>query len=101
MKYVGADLVASQFSSAWAPISAERTGSRKQVVWEGAGVDRYKIWNTDNSGNLVSVYGPVSGSDSTLRSLEPSFQQDLNHDGLMGFPTTVIEIGRASCRERV
>jgi serralysin len=33
----------------------------------------------------------VSGSSYALESLEPSFHQDLNNDGMIGLSTTVIE----------
>ena len=33
----------------------------------------------------------ASGSSAALESLEPSFHQDLNGDGVIGVPTTVIE----------
>ena len=32
-----------------------------------------------------------AGTSSALESLEPSFHQDLNGDGVIGVPTTVIE----------
>ena len=33
----------------------------------------------------------MSGASAALQSLEPSFHQDLNGDGQIGPPTTVIE----------
>ena len=48
--------------------------------------DQYAVWNTDSSGNYVS-YAMLSGASSTLESLETSFQQDLNGDGVIGVPT--------------
>jgi hypothetical protein len=53
-----------------------------------AGADQYTVWNTDKNGtNLSSPIGIVSGSSMALQALEPSFQQDLNGDGLIGRPT--------------
>ena len=46
-----------------------------------------RLWNTDSNGNCrFQLYRrrPVSGSSSVLKSLEPSFQQDLNGDGMIG-----------------
>src|SRR5258706_9760425 len=49
------------------------------------------VWNTDSSGNCVSdTIGIVSGASTALESLEPSFHQDLNGDGVIGVPTVVI-----------
>jgi hypothetical protein len=50
--------------------------------------DQYTVWNTDSSGNYLSNTAFVSGSSSTLESLEPSFHQDLNGDGVIGLPST-------------
>src|SRR5262249_23335295 len=38
----------------------------------------------DNNGNYVSNTPAVSGTSATLQSTEPSFNQDLNHDGYVG-----------------
>ena len=49
------------------------------------GADQLEVWNTDPSGNFVSSSGVVSGSSAVLESFEPSFQQDLNGDGSIGY----------------
>ena len=56
------------------------------------GSDQYTVWNTDINGNFISngTGGIVSGSSAALRSLEPSFQQDLNGDGVIGVPSAVV-----------
>ena len=58
------------------------------------GSDQYTVWNTDDNGNVVSngTGGIVSGSSNALKSLEPSFQQDLNGDGMIGFSSTTLMI---------
>ena len=54
--------------------------------------DQYTVWNTDSNGNFVSdTIGNVSGTSGALESLETSFHQDLNSDGVIGLPGTVIE----------
>ena len=84
LKYLGADFVAY---NAWAPIGAEQTASGYEVAWKYAGADLYTVWNTDSSGNFVSdTIGAVSGASSVLKSIETSFQQDLNGDGVIGVP---------------
>ncbi|MGB8399532.1 hypothetical protein [Bradyrhizobium sp.] len=80
----GAPVAAGQFGQ-WAPIAAEQTASGYQVVWKQTGADLYQAWNTDSSGNGVSVaLDPVSGTSAALQSLETGFQQDLNGDGYNG-----------------
>ena len=78
-------------SGAWTPIGAEKTASGYEVAWHVTGADQYAVWNTDSSGNFQNTMGVVSGSSAVLESLEPSFHQDLNGDGVTGLHTTVIE----------
>ena len=48
---------------------------------------QYTVWNTDSNGNYVSTpFAAVSGSNTALESLETSFHQDLNGDGVIGIP---------------
>jgi 20S proteasome alpha/beta subunit len=90
LKYLGVDYVAGQ-SGGWAPISAEQTAGGYEVAWKLAGADEYTVWTTDSNGNFISNIGAVSGTSHALESLEPSFHQDLNGDGVIGFVSTVIE----------
>ena len=87
----GVPVVASQLGG-WAPIGAEQTASGYEVALKMAGADQYTVWFTDSSGNYVSTpFGNVSGTSGALESVETSFHQDLNGDGLIGPRTTVIE----------
>ena len=91
LKYAGADYVAGQFG-AWTPIGAEQTATGYEVAWKVTGADQYTVWSTDSSGNYITdLVGAVSGTSDALESFEPVFHQDLNSDGLIGPPTTVIE----------
>ncbi len=92
LKYAGTDFLAGQLGT-WAPIGAEKTTTGYEVAWKVTGADQYTVWNTDSNGNYVSNIPVVSGTSAALESLEPSFQQDLNGDGVIGLPltTTVIE----------
>src|SRR5262249_25908078 len=91
LNFGGAPVVTGEWG-AWAPIGAEQTASGYEVAWKVTGADQYTAWTTDSSGNYItSTIGTVSGTDYGLQSLEPSFHQDLNGDGLIGPPTTVIE----------
>jgi 20S proteasome alpha/beta subunit len=84
LSYVGAPVVAGQFGL-WTPIGAEQTPSGYEVAWKAIGADQYTVWNTDSSGNYVSsAFNTLSGTSAVMESLEPSFQQDLNGDGVIG-----------------
>ena len=91
LKYHGAAVAAAQFG-AWAPIGVEQTATGYEVAWKVTGSNQYTVWNTDSNGNYVSnAVGAVSGTSSALESLETSFHQDLNGDGVIGLPKTAIE----------
>ena len=85
----GAPVVAGQFGG-WTPIGAEQTASGYEVAWKTPGADQYTVWNTDSNGNyVIEPDRHVSGSSAALESLETSFHQDLNGDGVIGVPTVV------------
>src|SRR6516162_9289832 len=88
LSYGGAPVVDGQFDQFgghWVPIGAEQTASGYEVAWKIAGADQYTVWYTDNSGNyLSSAFNSASGTSAVLESFEPSFQQDLNGDGVIG-----------------
>jgi len=90
-KFGGTPFVAGEFG-AWTLIGAEQVTGGYDVAMKVAGADQYTVWNTDSNGNYVSAFFvTVSGSSTALESFEPIFQQDLNGDGTIGPPTTVIE----------
>jgi hypothetical protein len=67
------------------PLGAERTASGDAVAWKVTGADQYSVWATDSSGSYTSnIVSAVPGTSSALEMLEPSFQQDLNADGVIG-----------------
>jgi Tryptophan-rich Synechocystis species C-terminal domain len=82
LKYGGSPVVAGEFGS-WTPIATEITGSGYEVAWKLPGTNQYSIWFTDSSGNEISNTGAILGSSNTLISLEGSFHQDLNGDGVV------------------
>ena len=67
------------------PIGVEQTSSGYEVAWQIPGRNQFSIWTTDSSGNFVSFSG-MSGTSTALESLETSFHQDLNGDGVIGIP---------------
>jgi len=92
LKY-GSVITVGQYG-AWTFIGAEQISGGYEVALHLPGSDQYTVWNTDTNGNVVSngTGGVVSGSSDALRSLEPSFQQDLNGDGVIGIPSSVTVI---------
>ena len=90
LKYGGADVVAGQFGGGWAPIGAEQTATGYEVAWKNA-AGQYSVWNTDSNGNFISTTAAMSASSSCAEIAETSFHQDLNGDGVIGVPGTVIE----------
>jgi len=54
------------------------------VAWELPGTNKYTVWSTDSNGNQLSYIGVVAGNSYALESLEPTFGQDLNGDGVIG-----------------
>ena len=86
----------SQFGG-WTLIGAEAMNGGYEVAWKLAGADSYTIWNTDGSGNYQSsLVAAVAGTNTTLEAAESSFHQDLNGDGVIGVPRTMIEAAGAT-----
>ena len=81
LSFGGAPVVAGQFGN-WVAIGAEQTANGYEVAWKMTGADQFTVWYIDSSGNyLSSAFNSASGTSATLKSFEPSFQQDLNGDG--------------------
>jgi serralysin len=92
LKY-GSVITVGQYG-AWTFIGAEQISGGYEVALHLPGSDQYTVWNTDINGNVVSngTGGIVSGASTALRSLETSFQQDLNGDGIIGISSTAVVI---------
>ncbi len=91
LKYGGGVVSKGQFANA-APIAVEQTANGYQLVWKVDGADLFNTWNLDGNGNYQSYTPVVSGSSAALKSLETSFQQDLNGDGVIGGSATGVVI---------
>jgi serralysin len=97
LKISGAGVVAGQYGT-WAPIGAEQTAGGYDVAWKDPVSGQYSVWRTDSNGNYLSnLVGQVAGTNTALESLETTFHQDLNGDGIIGLPTsTLIESAGAT-----
>ena len=88
----GAPVVAGGVGAGWVPFGAVETASGFDVAWKNATSGLYMVWQTDSNGNFIAnAVGAVTGSNLTLEGLETTFNQDLNGDGTIGVPTTVIQ----------
>jgi hypothetical protein len=90
LKYGGAVVAAGEFGG-WTPIGVEQTATGYEVAWKVTGADQYSVWSTDSNGNYISnsvanIIGAVSGNNTALETIETSFHQDLNGDGVIGVP---------------
>jgi len=90
LKYGGVGVTDGEFGTI-APIGAIQTASGYDVAWKIPGTSQFTFWTTDANGNYTSnLSGLVDGTSSTVESLEPIFHQDLNGDGTIGAPGSVV-----------
>ena len=91
LKY-GAPVTIGEFGSL-TPIGAIQTASGYDIAWKIPGTNQFTFWTTDSNGNCTSnVTGSfVTGTSSVVELFETIFHQDLNGDGVIGPPTTVIQ----------
>ena len=90
LKYGGPPVVAGQFAP-YTPVSVEQAAGGYEVAFQNSGANQFSIWNTDSSGNFIS-YSVYSGTSTALKSLETSFHQDLNGDGVIGIPAATAAV---------
>ena len=85
----------------WAPIGAEQTATGYEVAWKVTGCRSvYRLEHRQQRQLTSRQTAVMSGTSAALESLETSFHQDLNGDGVIGVPGTVIEaIGSTSLVE--
>lgn len=88
----GAVVTAGNYG-AWAPIGAEQVaGGGYDVAWKNSSTGLYSFWSTDSSGNYISnLTSDLPGASTTVETLETTFHQDLNGDGVIGIPSITIE----------
>jgi len=91
LSYAGTSVTVGGFA-AWTPIAARQTASGYDVAWQNASTGQYTAWTTDCNGNYTgNLFGAVSGNSYALESLESTFNQDLNGDGVTGLNPLVIQ----------
>jgi hypothetical protein len=93
LKYNGAAVTAGEFGT-WTPIGAVHvSGGGYDVAWHDSGSGLYTVWSVDGNGNYLSnLIGLVSGTSTALESLETTFNQDLNSDGVIGVPAATTPV---------
>jgi hypothetical protein len=99
LSYGGAAVTTGEFAG-WTAIGAVQVaGGGYDIAWKNASAGLYTVWSTDSNGNYTSnVIGAVSGSSTALETLENTFQQDLNGDGVVGIyaaPGTTLQISNS------
>jgi large repetitive protein len=91
LSYAGTSVTVGGFAP-WTPIAATQTASGYDIAWQNASTGQYTVWTTDSNGNYTgNLIGAVSGSSYALESLESTFNQDLNGDGVTGLDPLVIQ----------
>ena len=96
LQYNGAAVTSGEFGS-WNPIGAVQTANGYEVAWQISNSGQYTVWTTDSNGNYTgNLIGAVSGNSYALESLESTFNQDLNGDGVTGLNPLVIQTDTSS-----
>ncbi len=91
LKYGGTDALMGGFGG-YVPIGVEAITNGYEVAWKNTVTGQYSAWSTDANGNYTgNLYAPGLGNSAAFESLETSFHQDLNGDGVIGISQTVIE----------
>jgi serralysin len=75
------------------PIAAEVTSTGfYDVAWKDSVTGHFTVWSTDSRGNFVGkIVDNVDGTNGTFETLENTFHQDLNGDGVIGLNSPAIE----------
>jgi serralysin len=100
LKNNGATVTVGQYGD-WRPIGAVQTVGGYDVAWKNPGTSQYTVWTTDSSGNRLTDTAPMSGTSLALVNFETVFQQDLNGDGAIGAPRTVIQTNGSTSLTKV
>ena len=74
----------------WQTVSAATINGVNTVLWRNTASNRLHTWTTDANWRWLSSQGWIDPNSSEGYSLESQFQQDLNHDSIIGAPYTPI-----------
>ena len=91
LKYGGADVVAGQFGGGWAPIGTEQTATGYEVAWKIRCRPVFDLDHRQQRQLHFDTRRRCRARAAQSKMLETSFHQDLNGDGVIGVPGTVIE----------
>jgi aryl-phospho-beta-D-glucosidase BglC (GH1 family) len=97
----GAPVTVGEYAG-WTVIGAEQlAGGGYDVALKNASTGQYSVWSTNSNGNyLSSLITQLAGNSIALESVENTFHQDLNGDGVVGLVTTAIQTnGQTSLTE--
>jgi Tryptophan-rich Synechocystis species C-terminal domain len=99
LNYRGTQVTTSEFGS-WTPISAVFTAHGYDVAWKNTANNTFTVWTTDAKGNYSGnlTGGAVMGTSSAFELAERTFNEDLNHDrviGLYAVPRTTLQITKS------
>ncbi|WP_426531811.1 NF038122 family metalloprotease [Bradyrhizobium sp. McL0615] len=88
-KYNGAPVYTGEFGS-WTLIGAVQVSGGYDIAWKfPTGI--YAVSSVDSNGNYINdIFSGVAANSTILEQYETTFNQDLNGDGTVGIPTTVI-----------
>jgi hypothetical protein len=91
LQYNGAAIASGKFGG-WNPIGAVQTAKGYDVAWQWLNSSLFTVWTTDSNGNYTgNLIGTVPGNSYALESLESTFHQDLNGDGVTGLNPQVVQ----------
>ena len=94
VKYQGVVVTPGAFNG-WTAIGAEQlAGGGYEIAWHNPTGNLFWVWSADANGNFTSnLFLPENDAypNVNLEALEPSFQQDFDHDGLLGVGIGAIE----------
>jgi Cellulase (glycosyl hydrolase family 5)/Tryptophan-rich Synechocystis species C-terminal domain len=92
LKDGGTPVTAGEFGNI-VPVGAVQTATGYDIAWQVPGTENFTFWTANADGNYTSnLTGWVTGTDPTLKALEATFYQDVNGDGYIDSPTTVIDV---------
>jgi Ca2+-binding RTX toxin-like protein len=93
LRYGGSPVTVGQFG-AWSPIGVEQVSGGYDIALKNSSSGTFSFWSVDSNGNYVSnlVPGELDGSSATVMSLETTFHQDLNGDGVIAGAPVILDL---------